>query len=197
MRFQTFRFCRRGMLASGLILLLLWTSAVRSDDKSTTPATPATPAKSALSLAADKFEAALKQYNFFYQRVETPGQPVYFTVGIQDAQNRSSIEHFNLTDCGWKLGDGTEVFSVHGYVQVVTQANLPAVVGQKIAEYSNSLILTGACLSSDGAYATTGFFLDHGLDPGTIYAYVINLHSTATGLKDALDPVLKGVSGEK
>jgi hypothetical protein len=161
------------------------------------PAVPPTPDKPPATVAADKVEAALKQFNLFYQRVEVPGQQISFTVGIQDDKNQSSIQHINVGDCGWKYPDGTEAISVHAYAQVINQANLPAAVGQKIAEYSNSLILTGACMNETGAFAFTGYFFDHGLDPQTIHSYVLNLHWTAIGLKDALDPVLKTAAAEK
>ena len=113
---QTLPLCRRVVVfgsSLAMLILLVAAPAVRADDK--TPAAPVVAPQG----TADRVNAMLKSANYFYQRINTPGQPTMFKVMIQDDKNRTSIIILKVLTWTWKYADGTVAESLYGYVQTV------------------------------------------------------------------------------
>jgi hypothetical protein len=190
---QSLLLCRRAVVCgSSLAMLILWlaTPAVRADDKTSATAAPE-------QSTADKVDAMLKSQNYFYQRIDTPGQPTSFKVMIQDDKNRTSIINLRVITWTWKYADGTVADSVYGFNQVVSSSKISPAVGLKVAEFNDTLYINSCCVNAEaGVFVTFGVFA-RGLDAESLGVYVVNLHWTAQSLKDILDPIMKAEAAEK
>jgi hypothetical protein len=180
---------RRAVLFGSLLAMLFVLAAapaVRADDKS--PAGQST---------ADKVDAMLKAQNYFYQRIDTPGQPTMFKVMIQDNQNRSSIIVLKILTWTWKYADGTVAESIYGYNQVISSTKVSAAVGLKVAEVNDTLVINSCCVNPEmGVFIAFGVFA-RGLDAESLGVYVVNLHWTAQDVKAAIEPIIKAEAAEK
>jgi len=114
------------LLGSSLAVLALFSvaaSAARADDKpAAAPAASDTPGKA----TSDMVDAMLKAQNYFYQRIDTPGQPTTFRIMMQDNQNHTAIIILRVFTWGWKYKDGTVADSIFVYNQVLTTPKLSA-----------------------------------------------------------------------
>jgi hypothetical protein len=169
-------------LAMFAIALSVLVPAVNADDKA-----PGT---------ADKVESMLKQDGFFYQRIDTPGQPTTFKIVFQDSKNRTSVMIFRLLAGSWKYNDGASAEMLYGFTTAIDQAKLPAEVGEQVAEFNDSLVFTAGSVNPEsGVFAYVGFYT-RGLDPESLSGYVVNLHFTSQGLKEKLEPIIKASASE-
>jgi hypothetical protein len=189
---QSLPLCRRAVVfgsSLAVLILLISAPAVRADDK--TPA--AAPAQS----NADKIDAMLKAQNYFYQRIETPGQPTMFKVMIQDDKNRTSIVIIKVLSWTWKYADGTAAESLYGYVQTVQSSKISPAVGLKVAEYNDTLVINSCCVNAEaGVFVTFGCYA-RGLDAESLASYIVQSHWASVALKDLLDPIMKAEEAEK